>query len=46
MQPEIAGDFKQEVAEKKNARAEAVDGLTEIELVQHLLLGETNVDAV
>ena len=45
-QEEVARDFKQEIAEKENPGAKAVCGLAELEVVEHLELGEADIDAV
>jgi len=46
MHQQIAGHFKQEVAEEKHPRAEAVDGVGELEINGHRELGETHVHPV
>ena len=46
VQDEVAGDFEEEVAEEEDAGAEAVDALRELEVAEHLQLGEADVDAI
>ncbi len=43
---QVARNFANEVAEKENPRADAVDGLAELEVAQHLQFGEADIDAV
>ncbi|MNS87274.1 hypothetical protein D3C72_1212130 [compost metagenome] len=42
----VAWHFEQEVADKEDARAQAVDRFAELEVVQHLQFGEADVHAV
>ena len=46
LQQQVAGHFEQEVADEEDAGAQAVDGLAELQVLQHLQLGEADVDAV
>ncbi len=45
-QQQVARHLEQQVADEEHARAEAVDGLVETEIAEHLQLGEGDVDAV
>ena len=46
LQQQVAGHFEQEVADEEDAGAQAVDSLAELQVLQHLQLGEADVDAV
>ena len=46
MQRQIAGHLEDEVAKEENARAQAVNCLAELQVVEHLQLGKADVDAV
>ena len=46
LQDDVAGDFEDEIAEEEHSGAESVDALAEVEVGEHLQLGEANVDAV
>ena len=46
VQHDVAGDFEGEVAEEEDAGADSVDAVAELEVAQHLELGEAYVDAV
>ena len=46
VQDHVARHFEQEIAEKEDARAEAVDGIAELQVARHLQLGEADVDAI
>jgi len=46
VQNHVARNFEQEIADEKDAGAEAVDGIAEAEIALHLQLGEADVDAV
>ena len=45
-QQHVAGHFEQHVADEEHARAQAVDGFREAQVVQHVELGEGDVHAV
>ena len=46
MEQQVARHFEEEVADEEHARAEAVNGLAELEIVEHLQPGETDVHTV
>nr|GEZ26000.1 hypothetical protein [Tanacetum cinerariifolium] len=45
-QHQIAGHFKQDIADKEQTGAEAESRLAEVQLIKHLQFGEADVDAV
>ncbi|WP_238540867.1 hypothetical protein [Herbaspirillum sp. YR522] len=45
-QDHVAGHFEDQVADEEDARPQAVDGVVELERIEHLQLGEADVDAV
>ena len=42
----LLGTSKKEVADEEDAGAQAVDGLAELQIAEHLELGEADIDAV
>ena len=46
MQNQIARHLEQEIAEKEDTRAHAVDGFAKAQIIEHLQLRETNIDPV
>jgi hypothetical protein len=46
MQDHVARHFEQEIAEKENSGAEAVDSIAKLQVARHLQLGEAHVDAI
>lgn len=46
VQDHVARHFKEEVTDEEDAGAEPVDGLAELEVVEHLQLGKAHVDAI
>ncbi|MNK86877.1 hypothetical protein D3C87_1067990 [compost metagenome] len=46
LQQQVARHLEQEVADEENPRAQAVHGLAELQVLEHLELGEAHVDAV
>ena len=46
LQDHVARHFEDEVADEEDARAEPVDRVAELQVVRHLQLGESDVDAV
>ncbi|MNT80782.1 hypothetical protein D3C72_2202960 [compost metagenome] len=46
MQQQIARDLKQEVAPEENAGAQGVDGITELQILQHDQFRESDVHPV
>ena len=46
VQNHVAGHFEEEVADEEDACAEAVDRFTEAQIVEHLQLGKSDVDAI
>ena len=46
VEDDVAGDFEDEIAQEEDASSEAVDALGELEVGEHLQLGEADVDAI
>ncbi|MNG21190.1 hypothetical protein D3C84_1055270 [compost metagenome] len=46
MHVQVAGDFKEEVAEVENAGADAIGGIAQQDIFGHSQFGEGDVDAV